>query len=428
MAMKSKYSQKICWLWLVMSLGAGNPKLWELLNEYTTVEETCRFVQTNSSIRKNVVEVKSAKELLVDCLKQGIGVVCYSDEEYPNALKDVHNPPAVLFYRGDFSLLSCERLLTIVGTRNPSEYTVKVTQHICSELVKEGYVLISGCAVGVDSMVHQSCIDNNQKTISILANGIDYDYPKENRTLKQKILQLGGLILTEQLPNTAPYRTNFPKRNRILASLGKGTLITEASLGSGALITANYTYKLGKPIFCIPPADILNPRYSGVNKYIRDGAIVVFSKNDILYEYYGSYPSKVRNTNIVDIHHSKRVSDDPIFQEEITKRKKSSNKSVDSSNSTKHSTPTDTTNTTNDSKDAVPLEDSTSKDSINKDTSTYSDSRFDAIVQSLKKGYSYLDDISNDTNIDVSTLFEIMTELEIDGVVKVSFGNCYTLL
>ena len=152
--MNAKYNRQVCWIWLIMSLGVANPIIWDFVNKHDTVEETCRYVQSRNDIKKKIVDVQSAKQLLVDCLRKGIKVVCYSDEEYPQSLRDIHNPPCVLFYRGNLKLLSYDRLLTVVGTRNPSDYTVNVTNWICSDLLKNNFILISGLAVGVDSLAN----------------------------------------------------------------------------------------------------------------------------------------------------------------------------------------------------------------------------------------------------------------------------------
>lgn len=425
--MSEKYNKKICWLWLVMSLGVANPKIWELMSKHQTVEEVCRYVQSND-IKKKVVEVQTTKELLVDCITRGINVVCYSDVEYPNSLKDMHNPPSVLFCKGDLSLFNQERLLTVVGTRNPTDYTIRVTSIICDNLVKEDFVLISGSALGVDSIAHICAVNNRKPTISVLACGIDYDYPKGSISLRNDILFNGGLILTEQLPNTPPYRGNFPKRNRILAGLGNGTFITEASLGSGALITANYSYKMGKPIFCIPPADIFNERYLGVAKYIRDGAICVFSHNDIMYEYFGSYPSNVRQTNIIQINDAEKVSESPIFKDEVGFKSNKKVKEIPPKDSIVEKPKSKKLESTERDVEVLFSNLKTVAEKVpQKDKSTLDDKQ-NLVIQSIKKGYNYLDDISIDTGIDISELFEIITDLELDGIVKSNFGNKYTLI
>jgi len=417
MNINAKYSRQVCWIWLVMSLGVGNPIIWEYVNRHNTVEETCRYVQSHDTVKKKNVDVKSAKQLLVDSLKNGIRVVCYSDDEYPDSLRDIHNPPCVLFYRGNLNLLKYDKLLTVVGTRNPSDYTVRVTKALCNDLLKNGFLLISGLALGVDSISHRCSVELGLPTISVVACGIDHEYPKENVLLKKDILKFGGLILTEQLPDDKPYRGNFPKRNRILAGLGNGTLITEASLGSGALITANYSYKMGKTIFCVPPTDIFNDRYLGMAKYIRDGAICVCNINDILYEFFGSYPLKVRQTNIIDINNAERVSESPIFKNETI----NNDKKTTSKKSTKK-------------KDVITesskaIEESPKLEQIRpEELSTHTNDNVSLVVQSLKKGLTYLDDIANDTNIDISELFELITDLEIEGIVKCNFGNSYTLV
>lgn len=419
-----------------MSLGVANPTIWELVSKHHTVEETCRYVQSGN-LKKKVIEVKSAKQVLVDCIKRGINVVCYSDDEYPKSLKDIHNPPSVLFYRGNLNLLNNEKLLTVVGTRNPVDYTVRVTSTICDGLVHEGFVLISGFAVGVDSIAHRSAISNHKPTVSVLACCLDYDYPKGTSNMKNEILSNGGLILTEQLPDTPPYRANFPKRNRILAGLGNGTLITEASLSSGSLITANYSYSMDKPIFCVPPSDIFDRRFLGLAKYIRDGAICIFSHNDIIYEYYGSYPSKVRNTNIIQINDAEEVSQSPIFKDDIINQKQSirkKSKDVDSKESSivMVGTPKSIKSTNPDEKVEVLFSNFNvtpkgfSTITTKEDLSSLSDKQL-LVIQSIKRGYNYLDDIANDTNIDISDLFEIITDLEVIGKIKSDFGNKYVL-
>lgn len=429
--MNEKYSRQVCWLWLVLSLGVGNPRLWDYVNAHGTVEETCRYIQAKESIPKKVVTVQMAKELLVTMLKQGIGIVCYSDSEYPESLRDIDNPPCILFYRGSIHALDSNLRLTVVGARKPTVYSNMVVSSICDSLVSEGFTLVTGFAVGIDSVSAICSVKHNRPVICVLASGIDVNYPRDNSKLRRDVLSSGGLLITEQLPDIPAYASNFPRRNRILAGLGMGTLVAEASANSGALITAEYTYQQGKPIFCIAPPDIFDGRYAGVTKYIRDGAITVCSYRDILYEYFGKYPLRVRQTNIADMEDGERVSESPIFGNErisVTGFKSSIPK-VSMVTTTKSSPEVkDFKETTVSNSTTTPVVTSTPTETVPKAHNYPQGSKHALVVQSLQQGFKSLDDISNDTGLSVAELLDIFMDLELNGVVTSEFGNSYTLI
>jgi DNA processing protein len=413
-------------LWLALNIGIGKKEIWELVNAHNTIEETCRYVNNTESIKKKNVSIQQVKELLVDTLRKGIGVVCYSDNEYPESLREIPNPPCVLFYRGDLSLLSRDRLFTIVGTRKPSNYTLSVTKSICNDLIREGFTLVSGFAVGVDSEVAICGVNQRSPVVCVLASGIDVDYPKGNATLKRDVINCGGLVITEQPPDTMAHTSNFPKRNRILAGISKGTLVTEASINSGALITAQYTCQQGKPIFCVPPHDVFESRYKGVTKFIRDGAICTFSYRDVLYEYFGKYPTSVRYTNIIDIEGGEKVSESNIFNGEyiaIPTDKDSDSNSVKPKRKASKSK----------AKESVPsvgkVETVAKPPKVTTKTYDYPEGSDKMLaILSMQKGHHHLDDIEKDTGIRMDVLFDIFTDLELDGVVEMISGNSYKLI
>jgi DNA processing protein len=167
-----------------------------------------------------------------------------------------------------------------------------VANWICSDLARAGVVVVSGFAVGLDSAAHRGALLAGGRTVAVLGCGIDVDYPKDNASAKQYITKK-GLLLTEFLPGTEPYPKNFPTRNRILSGISLGTLVIQAPERSGSLITASLALEQGRNVFCVPPADIFDKRYAGVVKYLRDGAIPVFSYLDIINEYYHSYAHKL---------------------------------------------------------------------------------------------------------------------------------------
>jgi len=203
------------------------------------------------------------------------------DERYPYRLKNIYKPPFVLFYKGDINLLDVSRKsIGVVGSRKNNEYGKSVTEKIVKELVAENIVVISGVANGIDSIAHCTCIESGGSTIGVIANGIDVYYPIENRDLQEKITKV-GLILSEYPSFKETIKDNFPKRNRIIAGLSDGILVTQAKLKSGSMITVSRALEMGKEIFCVP--DVIYNE-SGCNNLIKEGAKLVESAQDILNE------------------------------------------------------------------------------------------------------------------------------------------------
>lgn len=307
------------WLWLVMVLGVGSVRTLELFKNadnakelyYSMHDPDCGLLQEKERERVRKTSLEQAKAILAFCEKNGIGIMTWEDEIYPDSLREIYNPPCVLFYRGDPSLLHHGLMLTAVGTRHPSPYSLKVAQRLGTDLARCNMILVSGCAVGLDAAIHRAALDAGSPTIAVLGCGVDYDYPQENRALKTEI-EKNGLLLTEYFPGTPPRPRNFPVRNRILAGISEATLIIEASETSGSLITANLACEQGKSVFCVPPADIFDKRYSGVMNFLRDGAYPVFNHMDVVYAFYLKYPHKL---SLYDETDSSRTLDSLVFDE-----------------------------------------------------------------------------------------------------------------
>lgn len=190
-------------------------------------------------------------------------------------------------------------LLTIVGTRNPSPYSLQVEKTICHDLVQMGFVPVTGYAVGIDITANRCALEADKPSIALMGCGLDVAYPQPHANLKYEIARR-GLILSEFLPGTSPAPSNFPLRNRVLSGLSMGTFVIQAPARSGALITAENAMEQGRDVFCIPPADIFDKRYMGVIKYLRDGAIPVFDSRDIVYEYYTSHAHMIGASALYD--------------------------------------------------------------------------------------------------------------------------------
>ncbi len=305
------------WLWLVMVFGTANPKTLEIVQMHSTPKELyyvlhdpdCSLLAEKERQNVRKIRLEQAESVAAYCEKNGIGIMTWDSELYPESLRHIFNPPLVLFYQGDPAILSGSMMLTVVGTRRPSEYSKRVADWLCHDLARCNIVLASGCAVGLDAAAHRAAIAEGTPTVAVLGCGVDYDYPKENRELKQKIVQ-NGLLLSEYFPGTTPFPGNFPVRNRILAGISEATLVLEAGARSGSLITANLACEQGKQVFCVPPADLFDARYSGVASFLRDGAYPVFNYLDILYTYYLQYPHKL---TMFDEENATRTQDSLIF-------------------------------------------------------------------------------------------------------------------
>ena len=299
-----------CLLWLVMVFGAGSPRIWKALHRYGSPQKAVEVLQKPESdaalhlpehTLRRIRQTGEAQveEMLARCEKLRLPILWYGDEAYPPQLLSIVNPPVLLFYQGDSSLLQEHLLLTIVGTRNPSPYSLQVEKTICHDLVQMGFVPVTGYAVGIDITANRCALEADKPSIALMGCGLDVAYPQPHANLKYEIARR-GLILSEFLPGTSPAPSNFPLRNRVLSGLSMGTFVIQAPARSGALITAENAMEQGRDVFCIPPADIFDKRYMGVIKYLRDGAIPVFDSRDIVYEYYTSHAHMIGASALYD--------------------------------------------------------------------------------------------------------------------------------
>ena len=216
-----------------------------------------------------------------DVEKRGINVLTWDDKRYPKMLREIHNPPMILYYKGD--LLSCnlDKTVAFVGSRKASSNGKDSIRKIISDFKNTDICIVSGLAEGIDAASHRAALDNNLKTIGVIASGFDYQYPASNKDLYEKIPNGFGAIVTEYYPTVEAIRFHFPQRNRIVTGLSFGTVVGEAALKSGALISANLTLEQGRELMCIP-GTINNKNTEGVYKLLKNGATMVTSGEDIL--------------------------------------------------------------------------------------------------------------------------------------------------
>lgn len=212
---------------------------------------------------------------------RNLSFITFEDSNYPYMLKNISNPPIVLYVKGDLNSCNLEKTIAVVGSRKSSTNAKDVLAKIISELKNTDVCVVSGLASGIDTTAHQSALLSNLKTIGVIASGFDFVYPTQNKDLYKKIENGNGAILTEYFPTFQPLQFRFPQRNRIVSGLSYGTLVAEAATKSGALITANLCLEQGRELMCIPGL-VSNPNTEGIYKLLKQGATMVTCAEDIL--------------------------------------------------------------------------------------------------------------------------------------------------
>lgn len=228
----------------------------------------------------------SLEEYLEKMEKAKVSFIPLNDPSYPELLKAIKNPPFVLFVKGNLEILNQvqnDSFIGIVGTRKITDYGRQVTETITRELVDAGCVIVSGLAMGVDAVAHQTTIDTGGKTIAVLGCGVDCCYPRENQRIYENILDSGGLIVSEYGIGQQPTVGSFPSRNRIIAGLSLGVLVTEGAADSGALITAKDAIAMDRKVFAVP-GPVTSSLSQGTYQLIKQGAVVVGSGKEIVDE------------------------------------------------------------------------------------------------------------------------------------------------
>jgi DNA processing protein len=275
-----------------MVFGPANPRIWKVLNHFKTPELAYEGLKSfefplseNEKSHIYNLHIEQAENLYETYLKQGYNIITFEDENYPDILKQITNPPAVLFTMGNLNINEQNPAISMVGARNCSRYSADVTAYLSAELSKLGFTIVSGFAKGIDFAAHSAATAIHKPTVAVLGTGLDIDYPSEHAYFKQIIRENGGCVVSEYFLGTKGHSAYFPIRNRIISGLSLGTVVVEAKNGSGSLLTANYAVEQNRDLFCVPPANIFTPQYAGVVKYLRDGAIPVYSYIDIAKEY-----------------------------------------------------------------------------------------------------------------------------------------------
>jgi DNA processing protein len=251
------------------------------LYQQTAIDLQQYFSSTHNTSFKTVPQFfESTHDQIRQYKSNDIQLISIFDKEYPESLKQIYQPPWVIFAKGNLSLLGREPKLAVVGSRQGSQYGKSAIRFIFPRLIEKEVVIVSGLAKGIDTFAHESAINLNGSTIAVIAGGLYHIYPKENTDLALEMTKT-QLVLSEYPPDTKPEKWHFPARNRIISGLSFGTLLIEANIKSGSLITANYAVNEGREVFALP-GSIFNPLSSGTNHIIQQGAKLITSAEGIL--------------------------------------------------------------------------------------------------------------------------------------------------
>lgn len=288
------------WVWLTLCFPAGSKKIHKLLAEadpqgiYEDRDDLhFPFLNENELRRMQTISLGSAEKVLDDCRQLNVRAVTMEDEAYPKRLLDLEDAPPVLYVQGDIAGLDDRLTIGVVGTRDITDYYRRCTGNISFQLARAGAVIISGCAVGCDEFGHRGALRAGGKTVGVLACGFGVNYPRETEEVRERMVETGGALISELPPYTRHDRNYFRVRNRLIAALSEGVLVTQVPVRSGATLTADHAINQGKELFCLPPADIFSTECMGAAALIRDGAQVVFSARDILEVYLDRFGPEV---------------------------------------------------------------------------------------------------------------------------------------
>ena len=357
-------------------------------------EELAMKAALREDIIRNIVHRKgfaAAEKELGYCRRNSISAIASTDPEFPALLREIPDYPHVLYLKGNAAALSA-RCVAMVGTRACTPYGTQSAEKIAYGLCKQGAVVISGAAAGVDSASHRGALRAGGKTIAVLGNGLDVVYPAENEWLYRDIAASGALI-SEYPPGTAAEAWHFPVRNRIISGLSLATVVVEAPEKSGALITANTALEQGRDVFAVPgPIDA--PMSRGCNRLIADGAAALITDSwDVLREYEAQYPHKILGER-VELPRTLGYQ----AREELARAKQTA------------------------------VEETPALPELNLKTNDLglTDDQM-AILRALKAGALQVDDLIEKTQIPTRRVLSALTMMELEGYVEQSGGKHFSL-
>lgn len=400
------------WIWLATRENLSDRSRRMLLEQFSDAEEIY-FAQADQlsgleGISQQALaslqdkKLKEAEQILDQCSREDIHVLTWQDAAYPRRLKNIADPPMVLYYKGKLPEFDALPLIAVVGTRGASAYGLSCAKRMGYQIASCGGVVVSGLAYGIDSFAMNGALSADMPVIGVLGCGADVVYPSSNRALYADV-QRQGCLLTEFAPGTPPIGWNFPKRNRIISGLCCGVLVVEAPEKSGALITARQAADQGRDVFVVP-GNIDVESCKGSNALLRDGAIAVSSGWDVVGEYESQFPNKIhKNTapskqtaypdelELAQEPPPVKVAQKPkLPRRKDRKSQKSEKKEIDNRQERTYSVA-----------ESIPLEPQEQQ-----------------IVDLLRQNVTLVDDIMSQTDLSAGQVLASLTMLEIKGLVR----------
>lgn len=403
-------SDVIYWLWLQNRVGAGNSYK-ELLEHFGSAEaiynssedelKDVPYLKRKRALPSRLCDKnqKESQKIIDTCKKYKIHILTPDDERFPERLRNIPYAPAALFVRGDVDCLNAEFPIASIGSRMPSKYGEDSARKIVSELVTEGNaVIVSGGALGIDSVSHHAALESGGKTVLVMGHGHGHRYLMENSELRKRVYSHGALV-SEYPPFTEVSPESFPMRNRIISGLSKAVVIIEAAEYSGTFSTANHALRQKRDVFVLP-GDIESGNYAGSNLLITQGAFPIFSGKELISHYDGVERKST---------FGKPKNDKPFENVSVSSEfsKKSRKKSV------KKAKKTDLKSETADVKSAEP---ETSENKIKKIPETISKNA-EMVYNLMSDGNCTLDELTNHCELMPSKILVALTELELEGII-----------
>jgi DNA processing protein len=346
----------------IFSLGKPLSEFYKLGKDFWN---RCDFLTKKEIQNLSENDLKVASNIFERCITLGQSIVSLPSIFYPEFLRQISNPPCVLYVKGNVRILSSKFPISVIGSRNATCYGSEMAYEISKEFANLGVTVISGGALGADSSAHKGAIEGGGKTISVLACGLDFPYLEANLGLRRRIVKSGGALISEFPPGTSVLKYSFAVRNRIISGISLGVVVVEAGLRSGAVLTASFAAEQGRDVFVVPVL-AQNPLSDGVFALIRDGAKVIRSAREVVDDY------KNINANFIP---EKSAGCSTEF--EVNQKK-------------------------------VPDE-------------------FIPIIDAIKKGNSHIDEIKNESRMSIKKLLPLITKMEILNLIESLPGRRYKI-
>ncbi|MDR1065039.1 MAG: DNA-processing protein DprA [Oscillospiraceae bacterium] len=413
------------YVWLSALPGIGASAAGKLLRRFGSAEgvffadpeeqkKTPELTQSELAALSNK-DLARPSRILARCAELGQRVVTIQDAEYPERLRNIYDPPIVLYVKGRFPAIDEEAAIAVVGTRTCTPYGLKTAENCGYVLARRGLLVVTGLAKGVDTAAALGALRGGGAVIGVLGCGIDVVYPRSNAELYEDVANVGALV-SEYPPGTEVAGHHFPVRNRIISGMSVGVAVIEAPLRSGALITASRALEQGRDVFAVP-GNVDASASAGANKLLRDGAIPMLAPEDIVNEYAGLFPLKINGGSV-------KISPlDKKLEKRLITGQKPTEKGLDSAAGNEY-IDTDAAAKEQAAQEAVEKAAQKTEDSLTGAEKTV----FSALRSLSRPGEAvHIDDIIATVDIPAAEALGAMTMLEIDGN-AVSLGSGFYAL